>query len=573
MSIRNFYHKTERAIVEGLSNLLRTYKKYEWWIIGILLIISITLGYLAFRNERNSWHAALYDSIRLFPMESLNNEPQTLLYYIARWLSPFTLGLIVYTTFIFLAKEKIITLRLKFYKNHTVICGLGKVGQQIAKDFLKVGKKIVIIESNDHNDYNSFFREKNVIVINENARDIKVLQKARVNQAQYLIAITHDDKQNIEIANNAIRNDNTEQNSVTCYAHVNDNNIRLLFSNQDFLSPNMFLFNINEKAMRLMLKKHAPDIFKPVKQKTDPSPKILIIGFSEIGFSLAVQLCISAYYINNQPAEITIMHDESEEKEANSFNNRYCNLLKQFDLINIKFEKCVISELSIKRFNSKNTENDDKKDDDYDVVYLCIEEEVNQYEIASRIEEFFSDKNIPMVFCLPRQYQLATILEKKYKKNQEEKATKKESSEKAKVHLFNIVDESCSFDNIINEKINELAVRCHEAYKKSNQNCKDTWESLPHFIKFSNFSQADHIDVKLRTLGMDVNSFNKEMYAKYLKDENIKNALAEMEHRRWMGVEIINQQKHHSIKPWEKLKPDVKKYDYDHINSIPDILG
>ena len=70
----------------------------------------------------------------------------------ARFLFPAIAG---YTAFAALAAffhEQFGLLKLFFFKGHVVICGLGRKGDQLAKDFLNSGYRVVVIELDDDND-------------------------------------------------------------------------------------------------------------------------------------------------------------------------------------------------------------------------------------------------------------------------------------------------------------------------------------------------------------------------------------------------------------------------------------
>lgn len=89
------------------------------------------------------------------------------------------------------------------YKNHIIICGLGRLGFFIADELYKKGEKILIIEPNDESPNIQYFRNLGVAVYTGNARLPGILQNACVHNARALIAATNDDYTNLEIGLNA----------------------------------------------------------------------------------------------------------------------------------------------------------------------------------------------------------------------------------------------------------------------------------------------------------------------------------------------------------------------------------
>jgi TrkA-N domain/Ion channel len=89
------------------------------------------------------------------------------------------------------------------YKNHIILCGLGRLGHFIATELLKRGEKIVIIESNETSADIDYFRSLGADVYIGNAKLAHVLQDVGVIQAQAVIAVVNDDFANLEIGLNA----------------------------------------------------------------------------------------------------------------------------------------------------------------------------------------------------------------------------------------------------------------------------------------------------------------------------------------------------------------------------------
>ncbi|MBF2018893.1 MAG: NAD-binding protein [Hydrococcus sp. C42_A2020_068] len=85
-------------------------------------------------------------------------------------------------------------------RNHFIICGLGGIGTQIARQLHAQGHEVVVIESDDNNRFLHTARSLGIPIILEDARMSATLKAANSDRAEALIAVTSNDMVNVEIA-------------------------------------------------------------------------------------------------------------------------------------------------------------------------------------------------------------------------------------------------------------------------------------------------------------------------------------------------------------------------------------
>lgn len=85
-------------------------------------------------------------------------------------------------------------------KGHTILCGLGRVGFQVAQELLRRGNQVVIIENNEHNRFLSTLRARGVRVVHGDATLMRNLEFAGLWSAAALISVINDDLTNLEVA-------------------------------------------------------------------------------------------------------------------------------------------------------------------------------------------------------------------------------------------------------------------------------------------------------------------------------------------------------------------------------------
>ena len=85
-------------------------------------------------------------------------------------------------------------------KNHYVVCGLGGLGIQIARQLHHQGHEVVVIESDPKNRFLRAARVLRIPVILEDASISSTLKAVNIKQAASIIAVTSADTTNLEIA-------------------------------------------------------------------------------------------------------------------------------------------------------------------------------------------------------------------------------------------------------------------------------------------------------------------------------------------------------------------------------------
>jgi Trk K+ transport system NAD-binding subunit len=89
------------------------------------------------------------------------------------------------------------------YKNHIILCGLGRLGYFIAEELHSKGEKVLIVESAEASPYIDYFRSLGMEIYTGNARLPRVLQDVGITHARALISVINDDYANLEIGLNA----------------------------------------------------------------------------------------------------------------------------------------------------------------------------------------------------------------------------------------------------------------------------------------------------------------------------------------------------------------------------------
>jgi voltage-gated potassium channel len=87
--------------------------------------------------------------------------------------------------------------RIQELNGHYLICGFGRVGQQVARDFVEEGVEFVVVD--DNADVREAMEEMDVLYLHGSASDDAILREAGIERARAVIACVDSDAENIFI--------------------------------------------------------------------------------------------------------------------------------------------------------------------------------------------------------------------------------------------------------------------------------------------------------------------------------------------------------------------------------------
>ncbi|WP_167998847.1 RyR domain-containing protein [Desulfitobacterium metallireducens] len=509
------------------------------------------IGYMPLYNNNISW--AAYSALRLYQFNTDLNDINVFV-EVARWLSPIaTIGIVV-TVF----KSVRDFLELQFRTKRADSCAV--YGSSIYATVLKkeLGKRAVKIDNNI-----SLRASKQILMFD-------------------------NDNETIEFYNANLSNPRMNQK---IYLHLN-NVIRDNLQNE-----NIHVFNLPENCARIYWRDH------PI----DAPCKIVIIGFGEYGQSLFTHGFVQNTFSVETGVEYHIFGDFNAFKALHYQLGRISNidkhnpngdaifyhndawyedleLLKEANRVilcdqsnkNIEILSQLISLCPVKEIHIKSDS------DDFIQTLFCKPKDVDKPKIVS----FGSPKDI----CSPEIVMNEELL----------KRAKRIHAIYLKSNICNKkASPGCTYLSDENDRCRNKN-KCTNKKKDTNQNECSTWNTLNAFQRYSNISQADHIEVKLRLLGLTEKDYRiddlckeeadfraklKEKLEKELKNltQEKKEVLSEIEHIRWCKYHYLHnweydkdrsdpERKHNCLVPYKELSEDDMNKDQSVYTLIPEIL-
>lgn len=198
-----------RAYLRDTRLLIREFRFSLLLFLLLALVGTVTLRWGYGADRPLSWGDALDTTVKLMFFETTHEYPRTVPAQIVFLLWPL-LGLILvvngvvqFWTAFFNRRERREAWEVAVastYRNHIVVCGLGKVGYRVVFHLLGMQQEVVGVDKNPEARFLPLIRKQKVPVILGNAREQEVLEKAGIRSASAVVAATEDDLANLDIA-------------------------------------------------------------------------------------------------------------------------------------------------------------------------------------------------------------------------------------------------------------------------------------------------------------------------------------------------------------------------------------
>lgn len=551
----------------------------ERTILVILIGVAIVLGTLGYRDYFHSLNTTAtisdlaYLVINLFFMEFEAKGKLPITLDIARWLAPATLSYALIRTLMSLVQNKIQRLKLSYLSNHAVIVGLNDRTVNVALSFKKNGIKTVVIDNDEYNQYWGALKKEKITDLVANFSDGNLLQAVNIRKAAYLFVCTDSDNTNLNLLFETFGIKKPLQHTIqlqsvcqiTSQPFLHALNARTLFATNH---KNMATrtFNTELVTARWLLNE-----FGPHKYITDFSQtsifSILITGTNSFTPELIKRLVeIGIYGCANKIRIIFANANAGEVCEQLKIT--YPAIATLIDLVAVvtpiqdKGHNYIIG--VIKDFNPN-------------IMYVCSTQTDEKLLILQQLS--ITEATFPIVVCETDNQSSFVWLENEFTND-------------TNMHFVNINTVMNHYDNIFENKLDEIAISIHNDYvahqiQKGESLAHNSsiveWDKLPEILKEANRNQADHIAIKCQYLTGSVFPSADEVKAALTLET--KTVLARMEHQRWIaekkiagwqytsGEKSTSKKLSPSLVDWEELSQDEQQKDIDTVTQLPDLVA
>lgn len=533
-------------------------KRNEWAIVGCLAALAFMLGVRGIVGHGGGLVDAIYFSLRLFTFDyDLQGSDPTDMYWVKSWelqaariLAPLTLAFAVVKGLMLAAAQRVNLWTISRWTDHAVICGAGERGRQLAIALRKEGRRVVVIEKNDQADTLADVRDAGARVIIGSGTDPARQMEARMDHASIVAAVTPCEESNLQVVLAASRRPDGRPlhalaDAARPFAEIFQD--RAPF-NQIVGGRVCGFFDHEVAAARLLVGEHAPALV-PVLLQERRSARILLCGDGNILPELLGVVVTQCQFAGDAVPSITLLTTDTDAfGRAFPLHHPQLRLVADLHVMTMPLPQLLrvdLASLDAPRIVKP-----------FDLVFVACREDIDTLSLARSLAQQTGWVSGDVVAGLRPSTQLMRLFV--------------DDRPMVGVHTYDLVALGCSGDVVLHGRLDRIARGIHDRYLAEEIERGRTlggtpalvpWETLPEGLRHANRAQADHLPIKRRTLDIS-------------RSDDVIEATAVAEHRRWMAEKIVSgwrygsprddgRRLHPSIRPYEELSEDEKRKDRD----------
>ncbi|MDX9773874.1 MAG: RyR domain-containing protein [Bacteroidales bacterium] len=560
------------------------FRDLEWWLVGTMGVVAFVLAFSGFNiifieaGTDRTLPDLIYDSIKIFGMDIIDDYTSPLPWQLetARWLAP---GVLIYTAIkaiLYLLRREIKSSFVAYYRDHVIVTGLSDNSRHLVSDLLAHGVKVIVIGAIPHAWKLDPVEKEGAIIIEGDLTIKSFLRYIGASKAKFFVFVEENDEKNVADAiavHNFLAVSGKGRHQML-YTHISDDlkldEIRGLHLLENQIGTNkagtdceIRIFSACERATRIIFNKYSPDRFTKVTSPADPQVRVAVIGSGSLAQSMVIRFARLGHFANLEKMQISLFQEEPSM--ASRLERSFRQLRNFVDIELIDQPHDLFDAEEFEQMNSAAR---------FSAVYLLCENDAAAASILNKLSKIDIGVKMNVILALndPDGMLGRWVTEKNF--------------ENITLHKFNVTGETFTKQGLILEELDRLAVVIHEDYLSKKESIDPDrashrpWRKLPVDFRNQNRDQADHLGVKLRAIGYDLEADPSSVVISPEKAE----LLARMEHNRWWAHMALSgwtlsekkddlKKKHTDLIPYEQLSEGTKDYDRNAVKNIPLLLG
>ena len=265
---------------------------------------------------------------------------------------------------------------------------------------------------------------------------------------------------------------------------------------------NIRAFSVYDNAAQTLFMKHP--IGENVDTIDNDSVNLAIVGFDAAGLSVLYRALALGHFFNGKPLNVTIFDNNHEKKRA-EFLKLYPISLKAGGIINWNIDFKDDGEF----FNKDGIENFNQ------IIFCKTNVQASLTDIARIIKNQSAHlKNKQFFIFIDKHDGIKGIAND----------IKIDNKNKMDIIPFGNFSQICSYDVVVNEIYDKMAIRADQRYNQLHEPEYETnWGDLSPFLQDSNRMQVEHLPLKLKVLNHLLENSQNKVLPKYGDIENEAN--------------------------------------------------
>ncbi len=572
-----------------LLQLTNAFTRHRLKTLGIGAGVVVVLGVIGFSQAGDSPFDSAYNSLALFAVSFPDSIDQVSIpLQIARFLAPVVTVAAAIAALMEVLNNEIDAFRSRRLGRHTLICGAGDRGVAFALDYFhRASGNVSVIEADESSVGVGVLRAEGIPVVIGDAREPRELRRAGAANAQRIICVTADDEVNAAIVTALTSVKSKDGHTREVYCHIGSSALHRHLTASSigkFGSLNVQWFNVDSLAAEALVSRHF-DSVRRSRAKEMPRG-IAVLGESEM--SEAVVAEAARQWLALKSPDLQRPLDSGSRLDLALVSPNASSWIDELRLLHRDIDRA----LNVKPFDSQPMlfRLDPSE---MDACFVALRNPIENLETAFHLKAQSSGYSNIVVRVLVDAQELTHSLGIKPDSvlAAASDGLDQADPETLGIKLVNVVQETCTADQVEDSLIMRLARENHQVYRKryggSNlPAANDDWDTLDEGYRRDNIRCArHHLETKLPEVQMTIAPLaslaEEQVVTKFSHEQ--EQHLCKMEHERWVNSKLDDgwefgperdddNKQHPDLLDWEDLPEKAREKDLLLVQALPAML-
>ena len=550
-------------------------ERRRWYLLAVAWLVLMTLGFTGFLAQSRqadvdrTWLDNLYLTLQLAVLSYGGSDGDLdWRLEVARFAAPLMAAGTLFQAASVVFRDQFERFRLKGFRGHTVVCGLGVSGTRLALSLAREHRAVVGVEQDAHGPGVAALRAHDIPVFAGDPADPAVLRAVRVDRASSLVALCPNDATNVAIASAARRVPRQRRAvDLRCSVHLEDAELTQLLRGSGLggqETVRIEFFNMHERGARALVAEHL--VLQP-----GGSPHLVVVGLGQLGRAVLLVAAQEWAEVGDVPLTATLV-DVAALQRMQALEMQHPGLVEAVSACLLTIDVEAPTRDGLAELTKRMADIPPR------LVAVVLDDESVALATGLILHRLIDDPAVPVVVRTRGESGLGASL-----------ALADEAGDPRfpGLRLFPMLDRTCSpalIDGGVREELARTLYEDHLARAAARGVVDPAWSDLTDDEREAAREAADGLTdaleandfelLPLRHWGAPTVSFTSEETRR----------LAQRDHDRWRARRGLDGWRYGNVRdarekvtpqlvPWDQLKPEWQDYNLTRIEAMPAILA
>ena len=465
-------------------------------------------------------------------------------------------------------REQFERYRLRGFRGHTVVCGLGASGTKLVLALAEEGRPVVGVDQDAHGPGTAALRAHRVPVHVGDPTDAAVLRAVRLDRASSLVALCASDATNVAIATVARRVPRPRRSvDLRCSVHLEDAELTQYLRGSGLggdETVRIEFFNMHERGARALVAEHL--VLDPGTR-----PHLVVVGLGQLGRALTLVAAQRWAEVGDGPLTVTLV-DIAAPARLQALEMQHPGLVDGVNARLLSFDVEAPTRDGLAELEKRLAEVRPS------LVAVVLDDESVALATALFLHRLIDDATVPVVVRTRGEAGLGASISV----DDEEGAPRFPG-----LRLFPLLDRTCSpalMDGGVREELARALYEDHLVRAAARGVADPAWAELTDEEREAARDAADGLRDALDENGFELLPLRHWGAATVVFTADEAQRLARRDHDRWRARRGSDGWRYGTVRdarlkvtpqlvPWDGLRPEWQDYNLTRIQAMPTILA